>query len=483
MNQDDTNKITRRRLLAFAGAAGLGLAIPASLGMENVPDTAAAGPILAPGLRAVSSADEIRAIAVPDEEQTLLFLAEPGKEGLFFRDAADAVSADNTGTVIVAATGARYKRFLQDGSVNAAWFGAKGDKQADDTQAIQAALNSGAAVVVLPAGDYLVTSALTLPPKICLYGQGTLTNLVKRHDGFLIAMEDQSQLQELRLAGSGGQFKGGGVQIDSGSSQKIVNCAIVDTESYCIEYTKPKAGSISTIQGCLLSTAQKTKLPAVKYPDDETNGDRKLLEIDCDGGLLADFAGCSTVLVTNCNTVGVLFRKQSKKVSLISNRLAGGSLNINVEIWGKNHVIVGNVSATPFYLGEGTTDSVIVGNLALVYDRSGVNTNNLSSNMSGLEVSGQYGKHDKAASKLLIGAGGDKPDAASIAFGDGTGWKLNFGTSRSNAFFPLVSMHDTGGLSIAPSDSVAAPKGALFVDQSDGKLKFKDRSGTVRQLY
>jgi hypothetical protein len=299
----------------------------------------------------------------------------------------------------------------------------------------------------------------------------------------MIHMSDQSQLQEINLAGNGSKYKGGGVWIDSGSNQKISNCSITDTFDYCIEYASPKAGAISTIENCLLYTVDKTKIPAVKYPNDETNGDRKLLSVDCNGGLLADFAGCSTVLVTNCNTVGVVFRNQSKKVSLIGNRIAGGTLGIPVEIFGKNHVILGNISATPIYIGAETNHSVIMGNMAELYDRSGSGTNNVDSKLSGMSVSNYYGQTDSTAANLTFGGGGSSPNAGSIAFGDGSGWKLNIGTGKSGGFVPLFSFFDTGCLYLTPADSRKAANGSLFVDNSDQKLKYKDNNGAVKNLY
>ena len=50
-------------------------------------------------------------------------------------------------------------------------FGAVGDGVADDTAAIQSALNSGAKVILFPAGNYIFTT-LTIPLRVTLEGEG-----------------------------------------------------------------------------------------------------------------------------------------------------------------------------------------------------------------------------------------------------------------------------------------------------------------------
>lgn len=100
-------------------------------------------------------------------------ITQYGLAGFFQRDDADSTSVDNGGTIIVDASGRRWKRVI-DASANVKWFGAKGDAVTDDTVAIQAALDSvsqstGAfdiqiksrgGTVLFPAGSYRVTATL-----------------------------------------------------------------------------------------------------------------------------------------------------------------------------------------------------------------------------------------------------------------------------------------------------------------------------------
>lgn len=85
--------------------------------------------------------------------------APSGIAGDFIRDDTDVASADNGGTVIIDGNGKRWKRVFA-GQVNVQWFGAKGNGVADDTAAIQAAVNTASAVV-FPSGTYIISSKVT----------------------------------------------------------------------------------------------------------------------------------------------------------------------------------------------------------------------------------------------------------------------------------------------------------------------------------
>lgn len=71
----------------------------------------------------------------------LVSSAPCGIAGMFVIDDSDTTSADNSGTVIVATSGARWKRQFV-GAVDSAWFGTVGDGIADDYSAIQSAANA-----------------------------------------------------------------------------------------------------------------------------------------------------------------------------------------------------------------------------------------------------------------------------------------------------------------------------------------------------
>lgn len=76
-------------------------------------------------------------------------------------------------------------------------FGAVGDGVTDDTSAIQAALNSGAAQVIVPAGTYL-HGTLTLPTGVWLVGTGgTLKANATRYQIMIAASSENSAVKSL----------------------------------------------------------------------------------------------------------------------------------------------------------------------------------------------------------------------------------------------------------------------------------------------
>ncbi|MDF2713107.1 MAG: hypothetical protein K0R28_32 [Paenibacillus sp.] len=367
--------------------------------------------------------------------------------------------------------------------VNVIDFGAIGDGAADDTAAFQKALDSGAGSVVVPKGDFKITSTIILPQNVKLNGIGPQSRLIKAFNGDMLKMENGSQLEDITLIGRGNVYSGRGIIIDSGSYQKLINCSVIDTASYCIEFTASAAGLISAVDNCVLYTFNRTNIPAIKFPDEEETGDRKVDSVNCRGGLLADFAGCSTSLVTNCNTIGVIFKPKSRKVSLVGNRIAGGTNHLNLDIYGNNHVVVGNVIATPIYLKMGTSNSTVMANVSgAVIDESGTGTNTLNPQRGPMIVDSDYGHFSDNGSFMTLGGAGDSPDAASISIGDGTGWKLNIGTKRNGAFSEMFSFYDLGCLYFSPMSSSNAVAGTLFVDNQDSQLKFKTACGQIRTV-
>lgn len=91
--------------------------------------------------------------------------------GYFYYDSAS-VANDNGGTIVLPASGIGRWLRIYSGAINIKWFGAVGNGVANDTQAIQDAIDASCPVfaasnntggsVYVPSGDYLVTSTINL---------------------------------------------------------------------------------------------------------------------------------------------------------------------------------------------------------------------------------------------------------------------------------------------------------------------------------
>ena len=76
-----------------------------------------------------------------------------------------------------------WPSFEDSDVANAKTLGAKGDGVADDTTALQAAIDAHEKVF-LPRGTYRVTRSLVLGPKTCLFGVARLYSTIQATDGF-----------------------------------------------------------------------------------------------------------------------------------------------------------------------------------------------------------------------------------------------------------------------------------------------------------
>ncbi|OZY45876.1 glycosyl hydrolase family 28-related protein [Pseudomonas lundensis] len=110
-----------------------------------------------------------------------------GGGGAYYVDLLDTTTADNGGTVIVANDGARWKLARID-VISVKQFGAKGDGVSDDTVKIQRALNTlgvtGLYTLIIPGGDYLLTSTLRAPRNASIRGESLEATRLLRYSDY-----------------------------------------------------------------------------------------------------------------------------------------------------------------------------------------------------------------------------------------------------------------------------------------------------------
>jgi hypothetical protein len=121
-----------------------------------------------------------------------IILSNAGKEGVFYRDATDSLSTDNTGTVIVSTGGARYKRVI-DGYVLPQWFGdGVGDGVTNNTAALQAA-SALQRQILLKKGTYLVNGEIQLHNNI-LFEKGAIIKVISGYTGTVFSVKSKKHL-------------------------------------------------------------------------------------------------------------------------------------------------------------------------------------------------------------------------------------------------------------------------------------------------
>ena len=94
-------------------------------------------------------------------------------------------------------------------------FGAVGDGVADDTVAIQAAVNSGAGAVYVPgtASYYKLTDEITVPDSVTVYG-----------DGWRSFVQQTTLNKDVFIAGNSNTFRALRLKIQDGDNSDFVNC-------------------------------------------------------------------------------------------------------------------------------------------------------------------------------------------------------------------------------------------------------------------
>jgi len=366
----------------------------------------------------------------------------------------------------------QIKGLFPGGVVNINQFGT-------DTAAVNAALAFSTVVEGVKGNTYTLTSKVTVPVNGVIKGDGFTFS--KGFNGDMFELPNGAKLLgTFLLNGQGGSFTGRGVTIGSGQDQ-VIECDIQFPASFCVEYTAAAAGLRSSIRNNLMVTTDPENVVAVKYPT-ETNGDRTLINIDCAGGLLADFAGCSTILVSECNTIGFEFDTQSKKVSIINCRIAGGTASKDVDINGTNNVLANNIIATDVNIQAGCNGSVIGPNVVagVITDSS---TSSSSNTVYGFESSytpvwtgastnpvvgngtlnGQFSREGKkitAHIQLIMGS--------TTTFGSGQ-WSITLPTNAKNRSIGTLQGFDAGTSLVVGSCEVSAG-GNTVAMASDGNV-------------
>lgn len=181
-------------------------------------------------------------------------------------------------------------------SVNVKDFGAVGDGVADDTSAIQTAMDSSVLSVYFPPGTYNITSTLTQADNQLLFGLGgqRATTIKKVANCDMLTMGDKGKLSNLNFDGNGGSYTGKGVSITTGNSQILEDIRISNTEGVAL-YFGDEIGSGVNIRNLTADTSDPTTVAAIRFGASATSSFPKFIDgLWLSGGLIdltAQYAG------------------------------------------------------------------------------------------------------------------------------------------------------------------------------------------------
>lgn len=245
-----------------------------------------------------------------------------------------------------------FKRLVED-------FGADATGTNDSSTAIANAAASALPVYCTP-GTYLCNNvALNAAARFFSNGNATFK---KNGNGPVFTVNAAGcRFFGCNIDGNGGSFTGVGISMAGATSTNDFRWLwgdITNTASYCVEWPNSNTGARETFAfGTFF--VQGLALPAFHFAPTDTNAtDRALNTIWCQGGQLADFNGCQTVIVTSCDCSNVIFGTGSKKVTMTGCRVA--SSGADTTVFGTNHTIVGNTHAGRFVI-DSTAASCVVG--------------------------------------------------------------------------------------------------------------------------
>lgn len=179
--KQESSLISRRKMIASLGMAGATLALGgvfSKVYADPIESRKKVKDLMSDNLVVYTTIADLRALSNQSIE-ALYYVTDAQQEGMFRFNPANTASADNGGTTIVSASGARFERIF-DGAVNVKWFGAKGDGLHDDAAAIQKAIDAKQGVVFLPRGTYRTTVPIAITTGDSLVGEGPEVTIIEK---------------------------------------------------------------------------------------------------------------------------------------------------------------------------------------------------------------------------------------------------------------------------------------------------------------
>lgn len=385
-------------------------------------------------------------------------------------------------------------------------YGAIGDGGTDDTAAIRSAMTAAvaagtrAAAVYFPAGDYAVTSTITIPSgygNLWFVGDGHYASLI-RSSHSLIMFDVQSGgnngWTHLGLVGSGYTYQGTraslnvGIYVRAGSSAiYFVQGTMQSTGSYCV-FFEATAGSQSLIADSILApsfattTSPRPEASIGQRGLDAGSVPRTLANIQTSGGRLFDVDGVNDLFACNCFAHNISMTSRSQNIFMQGVRL--GTEGSTTTITGTTIELFGGGHAGAIVLDTNAINCTVIASTV-----SGIT--DLTSGGSNLILGGIYnnttGGFRLAASRALMGLGANallpsyafssesslglyRSEASVVALSYGAlqtkGWRTNVSTVIGNTTLTVNDQAISVNSTSTTTQTLPAPStvtGQVFV--------------------
>jgi hypothetical protein len=282
-------------------------------------------------------------------------------------------------------------------------FGAVGDGVADDTAAINAALQTPN-TVLLPQGTYKVTAQLVFGASCSgLIGEGMYLSVIsKEFNGNAILCDTNGAvIQHIGIEGNGATYTDSGI-VPRGYNILIQHCRINDTADSPIKV----AGAVSSnalaatylrVDSCFLNPTNAATTYAIRSITADASGrpTARVFSNLSGGSSLVDFSGMNYAVLENSLGTIIKFDNNCSKIRITGNRFTNAAANIT--IFGQDHVIDGNLwgfgsgfgltidaSASAVYFGPNNSINIGGSSFASIVDGTplnGGNFNNLTNQL------------------------------------------------------------------------------------------------------
>ncbi len=315
-----------------------------------------------------------RVLNVLDSDRGGFFFLTPSKE-----------AAVDSGVVFPSSVkGYLWKRKF-DGPVNIKWFGAKGDSFSDDGVAYKRAVQKYRNIY-FPNGVYLFNSGAVIPDSVSIAGENREAAIIKKaFNGDLFSdLGESAALQNITVDGSGNMFSGRSFLVNGRKGrQSFVNCNIVNSENYAVEFTTNMSGSQSFFSNCKIyrHNGLTNDRFAIKIKDSlilEATP-KKFTGIETNGYKFIDFGGCSDFFIENSFIGDMKFSNNSRGICITNSRVGANVAVLNIR--GFNHSISGCNIAPKIILNPGVGEVSISANTynlnPPVIDNSGNGSRNM----------------------------------------------------------------------------------------------------------